>query len=298
MRRCQRSPPPSPSADAGSRSPTRKGAVSAGGGDEARPGALLRGRRNRRWCRTCATARSRSRPTRPGGAARLLPQVGADHFPEWIERVTVQQAGRIADPNHRRPRRDDGLPRRAERDHATRVALTSRPPARAGPLDHRPRSRRRRVLRHDPGDGAGGGRAPARRRTRALCHGDWLARHPRGAAAQARSFLWGGHRFARGIAEAMVAEDPDRLNAGMASRRAWQANLPRRQPDQLRPACGRAVRVSGRGRPRRSRCRSNGTSSPIAAWQRIAGTFDCAGPLRSDGDAWRGISRRARQLPG
>ena len=53
------------------------------------------------------------------------------------------------------------------------------------------------------------------------------------------------HRFARAVAEAMVADAPRPADPGVASRRARSAHLPRRQPDRLRPACGRSLRRAG-----------------------------------------------------
>ena len=157
----------------------------------------------------------------PGFFLKSVPR----HFPDWISTATV-------------PKRGGTLTQVLADDAATLVYLAGQNvvtphiwlsradrPASARPPDHRSRPLPRRRVRRRPG-------RSARRRVIGCATPGWpvrdghrLARHPRRLPAAAGPTFGDVHRFARSIAEAMVADSPDAADARVASRRPRGARI-------------------------------------------------------------------------
>ena len=198
-----------------------------------------------------------------------------------------------------RRRRHARLSRRPERGHAARLALARRRAARARPADPRLRPLPRRRLRRRPR------RRPRRRASACATPGSSRSRWSPARAASTSSARCAAattsatvHSYARALAERMVADDPRRLTLEWQQGRPRQADLRRRQPDQLRPARRRRPTASAPARRRRSRCRSTGRSCPSATLQPDRWTIaTCSERIADIGNPWEGFGRRARALP-
>ena len=208
-------------------------------------------------------ARHYERVARGDAAARARPPAGAPGVPRRASsvtgffmksmpaplpgldrnRVTRGQEGRHAHPGPGRERGDARLPRRPERGHAAHLALARGRAAPARPADHRLRP----VAR-----GAGSPPcAPPRARPATRLRDAGLVPYAMVTGSRGihvvcplrRGPSFGEvHAYARALAEAMVADDPRRLTLEWRRGRPRRADLPRRQPHQLRPARRRALR--------------------------------------------------------
>ena len=221
-----------------------------------------------------------------------------NHFPEWIERVTVSKR--------------DGSLTQITADHAaTMVYLAGQnvitPHVWLSRSDL-PGEPDRLIIDLDPADGV----SFATIRATARAAGEHLrdaglvpfamvtgSRGIHVVSPLRRGHSFGEvHRFARGIAEAMVAEDPDRLT--LEWHRAERGKRIYLDVNRINYAQHAVAPYGVRPRP----------TAPVAMpieWDELsdrrlaADRWDvrtAPDRLRSDGDAWRGISRRARQLPG
>lgn len=105
------------------------------------------------------------------------------------------------------------------------------------------------------------------------------------------------HRFARSVAEAMVADSPDRLT--LEFKRADRGRRIYLDVNRINYAQHAVAPYAVRPRP----------GAPVAmpiTWDELSDAHlaadrwtvaDAADRLSAEGDAWRGISRRARALP-
>ena len=220
------------------------------------------------------------------------------YFPDWIRTATVPKARRHAHPGA--GRRSATLVYLAGQNVVTPHAWLSRA--------DQPHTPDRLIIDFDPSPGVDfaeiraaardAGAAAARRGASDLRDGHRLSRDPRPLPAATRPGLHRGPPFRPRTGRADGRRRPAQPDARMASRRTRRAHLHRRQPRRLRPACGRSLRASGRGRARRWRCRSRGRSCRIARSTPDRWTIATAADrLDAEGDAWAGIGRHARRLP-
>lgn len=229
----------------------------------------------------------------PGYYMKSVP----DHFPDWIEKVTVSKRG-------------GRLRQVVAENAATLVYLAAQnvitPHVWLSRVD-RPRQPDRLVLDFDPSEGAGftAVRAAAReagarlrdaglvpyamvtgsRGVHVVC--PLRREHPFGAV----------HSYARMIAEAMVADDPKRLT--LEWRRADRGARIYVDVNRINYAQHAVAPYGVRARPR----------APVAmpiGWEELSSSKlrpdkwtirNAADRLESEGDAWKGIGRRARALP-
>ena len=187
----------------------------------------------------------------------------------------------------------------AERHHTAHLAVARRRAAPAGPPDPRLRPLPRRRLRRGARGGARGGRracaTPGWSRSRWSPARAGSTSSARCAAARPSATVHALRARAGGGDGRRRPPPPD---AAVAQGRPRRAHLRRRQPHQLRPARGRAVRGPRPASARRWRCRSTGTSSSDARLKPDRWTIrTAAARVASEGDAWKGLARRARELP-
>ena len=220
------------------------------------------------------------------------------HFPSWIATAEV-------------PKRGGSLTQVIARDAATLVYLVGQnvitPHIWLSRVD-RPQLPDRLILDFDPSPGIGF----AEVRAAARAAGDRL----RDAGLIPYAMVTGSrgvhvvaplrrgptfevvHRFARALAEEMVAADERHLT--LEWRRADRGERIYVDVNRINYAQHVVAPVwrAAAGRAHRWRCRSSGTSSRTPACVRIAGRCETpAARLRSDGEPWKGIGRRARGLP-
>ena len=231
--------------------------------------------------------------TRPGFFLKNVPA----HFPAWIERVTV-------------PKRGGQLTQVVASDAATLVYLAGQnvitPHVWLSRADA-PRSPDRLIIDLDPADGVAFAevRAAAREAGRRLSD---AGLHPHAMVTGSRGIhvvcpLRRGpsfprvHGFARQVAEAMVAEDPERLT--LTWRRDERGTRIYLDVNRINYAQHVAAPYAVRPRP----------GAPVAMplhWSELDDArlapdgwtvATARARLDADGDPWRGMGRHARRLP-
>jgi hypothetical protein len=171
----------------------------------------------------------------PGYFMKAVP----GYFPDWIGR----QEGRHDHPRRRSGRRDARLSRGPERAHHARVALARGSAAPTGSPDRGPRSLGW-WLRRGPRCRACRRRAIARSRPGPVRDDHRLARRARRLPAAPGCELSGSSQVRARTRRGDGRRGPPASDASMAKGRSRQADLPRRQPDRVRTARGRALRGS------------------------------------------------------
>jgi bifunctional non-homologous end joining protein LigD len=231
---------------------------------------------------------------RPGYYLKAVPA----HFPDWVARVEVAKAGGT-------------LTQVLARDAATLVYLAGQnvvtPHVWLSRADE-PRTPDRLILDFDPSPGAGF----AEVRAAARAAGDRL----RDAGLVPFAMVTGSrgihvtcplrrgpgfgavHAFARQIAEAMVADDPEHLTltwkrADRGARIYVDVNRINYAQHAVAPYAVRALPGAPVAMPIAWDELSDGALRPDRWTIR-----DAAGRVASEGDAWKGMGRRARGLPG